>query len=75
MANIKDDPKVQELINKSVEKALKAQRKAIVSAVKETVGNVVDAAKADGEKASAKILKELGNQVLEAAKSAEPAEA
>lgn len=71
MSNLSEDPKVQKLI----EKALKAQRKSIVDAVKEEVDVCIDDAKDTDEpdKAVIKALKAAKAKVLEAAKTAEPA--
>lgn len=62
------DPKTQ----KHLDKALKAQRKAIVDAVKDAAAASVDDAKAaESDKAVVKALKDLGKAAVDAAKTAE----
>lgn len=68
MSNVSEDPKVQKLI----EKALKAQRKAIVDGVKSATGGLVDDAKgAESEKAVIKAMKDVAKAAVDAAKEAE----
>ena len=67
MSNLSEDPKVQKLI----EKALKAQRKSILDAVKDAVSGLVDNAKLGDDKAVTKALKEAQKAAVDAAKHAE----
>lgn len=67
MSNLSEDPKVQKLI----EKALKAQRKSILDAVKDAVSGLVDdAKKAESDKAVIKAMKEVAKRAVDAVKDA-----
>lgn len=63
-----DDPKVQNLIEKEVTKAVKAETKRIVAAVKEVMTAKVEEAKVAGDKAGAKALSQLAKELTFAMK-------
>lgn len=63
----------EEKVQKMIDKALKAQRKAIIEAIKADVGDLIE--QAGGEKEPTKTLKAALKAAVDAAKTAEVAEA
>jgi hypothetical protein len=61
--------KLVELADAETAKAVKAETKRLLIAVKETVAEAVAEAKEAGAKESAKLLTELGKNIAEAAKA------
>lgn len=64
MAKLKDDPKVQELVQKESDKAAAAAVKACLATTKSFFDGLIEEAKTAGDKAKAKDLSEKKKSLL-----------
>ena len=65
---LKDDPKVQELVAKEIEKAVKGKIRELTLAVRAVTAAAIEAAKETGDRATAKLLTGLNKEIVSALK-------